>query len=256
MSKISSPIVIAGDVHANLQWTRMLVRSANAVGARTILQLGDMGALWPGRGKGRTETKLDRYLGALGLELIFIDGNHDNHHDLRALEVEADGLAHVRERIKYLPRAGRITLHGMRIAGLGGAFSPDYKSRRPGLDWWPAIEEVEASDVEKLIADGPMDILLTHDVPAAVPIVGTFELSEETRARAQVSRDLLQRAVDATRPRNIFCGHWHQRASAEIHHEDGFLSRVDVLDMDGSPGNAVIVWPGSPLRIEPLIVHG
>lgn len=235
----------------------MLARSANAAGAKTILQLGDLGALWPGRGKGRTETKADRYLDSLALELIFIDGNHDNHHDLRKLEVEADGLARVRERIKYLPRGGRITLSGMVIGGLGGAFSPDYEARSATVNWWPGIEEVEVSDVEKLVAGGPLDILLSHDVPAAVRMVGDLELSEETRARAQVSRDLLQRAVNTIRPANVFSAHWHQRVIGTVDHGNGFQSRVDVLDMDGSQnGNAVLVWPGRPLRIEPLIVRG
>lgn len=257
MSDNESPLVIAGDLHGNLPWARMLARAASAAGARTILQVGDMAALWRGHGKGRAETKLDRYLGALGLELIFIDGNHDNHHDLRELTVEADGLARVRENIKYLPRGGSITLQNLHIGGLGGAFSVDYEWRTPGVDWWPDIEEVEVVDVEKLIAGGALDILLTHDVPSVIQLMGNLELSAETIARAQVSRDLLQRAVDTIRPANVFCGHWHQRLIGAVAHADGFLTRVDVLDMDGSQsGNAVLVWPGAPLRIEALIVRG
>lgn len=257
MSKSASPIVIAGDVHGNLQWMRSLIRSARAAGAETILQVGDLGVLWPGRNKGRFDAKLDRYLCGFGMDLIFIDGNHDHHRELRELEVESDGLARVRERIKYLPRGGRITLHGMRIGGLGGAFSVDYEWRKAGASWWPGIEEVEVTDVEKLIAGGALDILLTHDVPAAIPLTGGLELSDETKARAQVSRDLLQRAVDTIRPPNVFSGHWHQRFIGAVDHPDGSHTRVDGLNMDGSQaGNAVLVRPGRPLKIEPLIVRG
>lgn len=250
-------MAIAGDLHGDLQWARRLIRSARAAGARTIFVVGDLGVLFPGRGKGRYEAKLNRYLSQFGMELVFIDGNHDNHNDLRELKVEGDGLARVKENIKYLPRGGRITLQGLHIGGLGGAFSVDYEWRTPGVDWWPDIEEVKAVDVEKLVAKGALDIMLTHDVPAAIQLMGDFELSDETIARAQVSRDLLQGAVDAIRPAYVFCGHWHQRHIGVVAHADGFQTRVDVLDMNGSQsGNAVLVWPGRPLRIEPLVVRG
>ncbi len=256
MDDAAAPIAIAGDLHGNLQWARMLIRSARTAGVQTILQVGDLGVLWPGRDKGRFDAKLDKYLGGFGMELVFIDGNHDNHHELRQLDVDADGLARVRDRIKYLPRAGRTTVQGLRIGGLGGAFSIDYKWRKAGASWWPGIEEVEAEDVERLVAAGPLDILLTHDAPAAVHLKSELELPEDTIARAQLSRDLLQRAVDHIRPANVFSGHWHVRQIEALHHEDGSESRVDVLNMDGSAaGNAVLVWPGECLKIEPLSVR-
>jgi hypothetical protein len=256
---VVAPLVVAGDWHGNLQWIRHVIRAAHAAGAKTILQVGDLGLLWPGRGKGRFDAKLDRYLDAFNLELLFIDGNHDSHSDLRALEVGPDGLATVLPRIKYLPRGGRTVVQGVSYAGLGGAFSVDYPGRKPGVDWWPGIEEVEPQDVATLVAGGPVDILLTHDVPAAVPMQSTWaDLDAETIGRAQVSRDLLQMAVDALKPAQVFCGHWHVRKTEIVRYPGGAETRVDVLDMDGSGnGNAVLVWPGeAPLRIEPLIVGG
>lgn len=115
----TSPIVVAGDFHGELQWARYLFRSAHAAGAKIILQVGDLGVLWPGAGKGR------------------FDGNHHNHIELRALEVGLDGLATVLPRIRYLLRAGRIVVQGLSIRGLGGAFSVDHEFRKDGVDWWP-----------------------------------------------------------------------------------------------------------------------
>lgn len=113
-------------------------------------------------------------------------------------------------------------------------------------------------DVDKLIAGGPLDVLLTHDVPAAVDMQSKWEdLDPDTVARAQVSRDLLQTAVDTLRPPNVFSGHWHIRKTEFIRHAGGEEIRVDVLDMDGSrEGNAVLVCPGEPLMIVPLIIGG
>jgi predicted phosphodiesterase len=252
------PLVVAGDWHGDLQWARHVIRAAHAAGANTILHVGDLGVLWPGRGKGRFDAKLDRYLDGLNVDLLFADGNHDNHAELRALEVGPDGLAAVLPRIKYLPRAGRAVVQGIRIGALGGAYSVDHPSRKPGIDWWPGIEEVAPEDVEKLIAGGPLDVLLAHDVPAAVDMQSKRDdLDPGTVDRAQVSRYLLQKAVDALRPPNVFSGHWHTRKTDFVHHAGGENTRVDVLDMDGSrDGNAVLVWPGHPLRIEPLTVGG
>lgn len=252
----AEPLVVAGDWHGELQWARHVIRSAHAAGAKTILQVGDLGVLWPGRGKGRFDAKLDRYLSLFDINLLFTDGNHDHHTELRALEVGAEGIAKVLPRIGYLPRAGRTVVQGIQIGALGGAFSVDHPFRKPGVDWWPEIEEVAPEDVDRLVAGGPVDILLTHDVPASVNLQSKWDgLDAVTIARAQVSRDLLQRAVEALRPPNVFSGHWHVRKTSLIAHADGTETRVDVLDMDGSrDGNAVLIWPGDRLRIEPLIV--
>lgn len=253
------PVVVAGDWHGQLQWIRELVRSAKVTGAKSILQVGDLGVLWPGRGKGRFDARLNRFLDEHEMTLIFIDGNHDNHTELRALEVQSDGLATVLPRIKYLPRGGRTTVQGLTVGGLGGAYSVDHPWRTPDVDWWPGVEEVEPDDVDKLIAGGPVDVLLSHDVPAAVQGLQSKwdDLDPETTARALRSRILLQNAVDALKPRQVFAGHWHVRHTELIHYENEaqVQTRVDVLDMDGSKqGNAVLLWLDIPLRVEPLIV--
>ncbi|MET1153248.1 metallophosphoesterase, partial [Arthrobacter sp.] len=129
-----SPFVVAGDLHGDLQWARHLIRSAQTAGAKTILQVGDLGVLWPGAGKGRFDTKLDRYLASFDVDLVFIDGNHDNHTELRALEIGTEGLATVLPRIKYLPRAGHTVVQGLSIGGMGGAFSLDHAFRKAGVD--------------------------------------------------------------------------------------------------------------------------
>ena len=58
---------------------------ARAVGAQTILRLGDLESV-ARVGEGVEPRRNGSLSGSLGLELIFIDGNHDNHHDLRKLK--------------------------------------------------------------------------------------------------------------------------------------------------------------------------
>jgi hypothetical protein len=223
---------------------------------RTALHVGDFGLDWPGAKRGRYEAKLNRYLADLGVTLIVSGGNHDNWDTLDQMAIEADGLASARSNIKVLPRGGRTTLDGVVVGALGGAFSVDYEHRTEGKDWW-SNEEPTPSEAEKLMAGGPVDILIAHDAPSGVPLKGDFELGPELAEQAERTRLLVRQVVDALAVPNVFCGHWHQRRIHELVHPDGRSTRVDVLDMENSrDGNAVLVWPGeAPLRIEPLPVR-
>jgi hypothetical protein len=249
------PVAVAGDWHGNLGWAITVTRSAAREGVSTLLHVGDFGLDWPGPKRGRYESKLNKYLLELGVTLIVSGGNHDNWDTLEKLPVGADGLATFRSNIRVLPRGGRTKIGDLTVGALGGAFSVDNKHRTKGKDWWPN-EEPTPGDALKLIRGGPVDVLITHDAPAGVPLKGDFALPPEIRSGAEQTRVLLRHVVDALAPAHVFCGHWHQRKIHEITHSDGRVSRVDVLNKENSrEGNAVLVWPGeTPLRVEPLLI--
>lgn len=232
--------LILGDLHGDLGWCRQVVRSAAKAGIKQIFQVGDAGFSWPGRNKYKTDARVSHLLQEYGMTMVFIVGNHDNHAELELLRAGPDGLAPLRQNVFLLPRGGRTEYAGLTIGGLGGAFSVDRAWRTEGKDWW-AQEEVQLQDVEKLVAEGPIDILLAHDVPSFVEMRSELDLSRDDEAQADVSRQLLTRAVMATKPRHIFSGHWHTRKISETDLGYGPV-RVDVLHMNGSRwGNAVRV---------------
>lgn len=241
-AKNNDAFAVFGDLHGDLDWARRAVRAAAHAGIKRILQVGDAGFCWPGRKKYKFDRQLNNILTERAMDLVFIDGNHDSHTELRSLPVEADGLARVRDRILYLPRGARFQYAGMTFGGLGGAYSVDRQWRTQGKDWWPE-EEVEKGDVARLAAAGQLDVLLTHDVPMNFPgLQGQFELSPGELEQANRTRNLLQEAVDLLKPRHVFCGHWHQRSAGQLDHSDGSHIRIDVLDMNGSrEGNAIFV---------------
>jgi hypothetical protein len=251
------PFAVAGDWHGDLGWAITAIRSAARDGVTTILHVGDFGLDWPGPKRGRFENRVNKYLVEFGITLIVSGGNHDNWETLGKLPIEADGLASVRSHIKVLPRGGRATMDGLVIGALGGAFSVDYEHRTEGKDWW-SNEEPTREEAENLIAGGSLDILITHDAPAGVPLKGDFELRPELAERAERTRLLLRQVVDCLAVPNVFCGHWHQRRIHELAHPDGRSTRVDVLNMENSRlGNGVLVWPEKwPLRIETLTIRG
>lgn len=252
-----APIAIFGDWHGHAGWAITSLRSAARAGVRTALHVGDLGFDWPGAKRGRYEAKLNKYLVDLGIMLVISGGNHDNWDTLEKLVVEADGLANVRSNIRVLPRGGRTLVEGLVVGGLGGAFSVDYEHRTEGRDWW-STEEPTLAEAEKLVNDGPLDVLITHDAPFGVPLKGVVPLRPEIVERADRTRLLLRQVVDSLMVPQVFCGHWHQRCIHELAHPNGRFTRVDVLDMENSRlGNGVLVWSGEGgLRIEPLPIQG
>ncbi|MET3143487.1 UNVERIFIED_ORG: hypothetical protein ABIB13_003223 [Arthrobacter sp. UYEF2] len=251
------PIAVFGDWHGDAGWSLTAIRSAAREGARTALHVGDFGFDFPGAKRGRYENKLNRYLVELELTLVVSLGNHDNHDTASKLEIEADGMGRIRSNIRLLPRGGRAMLEGVVVGGLGGAFSVDANHRTAGRDWW-ANEEPTEQEARALMGGGPVDLLITHDVPAGVPLRGDFELSEELRRRADVTRHLLADVVQELKPPHLVAGHWHQRLTHDLVRNDGGVTRVDVLAAENSrAGNGILVWPlERPLQIEPLIIKG
>lgn len=253
----SAPWAAFGDWHGHLGMGLAAIRSASDQGVSTLIHVGDFGLDWPGAERGRYEKKLNTLLLERGAVLVVSPGNHDNLSAINLLDVREDGLISWRSNIRVLPKGGRTVIDGLRVGALGGAFSVDKAWRREGKDWWPD-EEPTAEQAEQLIAGGDLDVVITHDVPAGVPMKPGTDLPPEILAQADRTRVLLRETVDRLVPRHVFCGHWHQRVVAEISHPDGRVTRVDVLASEQSKtGNGVLVYPGEPpLRIEPLIIRG
>lgn len=253
-----APFAVVGDVHGDIQWLRDVVVSCARENVWTILQVGDLGLDWPGRNRARMEARLERLLADEGMTMVTCGGNHDNWDTLSALVTEPDGLATWRPHIRFLPRGGRTEIAGLTVGALGGACSIDGPPfRTEGKDWW-ANEEPTLEEANHLIAGGPVNVLLAHDVPAAVPMKSDMDLPINLLAKANRTRELLQTVVDELKPRYLFAGHWHQRVTHELLHATGERTRVEVLAHEYHRwGNAVLVQPGPLLlAIEPLHIKG
>lgn len=233
--------VIAGDWHGNTRWMRQALRCASRDGYTFLIHVGDLKALWydeypdfPERGSFTAE--LAHELEDLGMVLVFADGNHDVHPKLRNLPLNADGFGVISDRLLYAPRGQRWTLGGVRFGTLGGAYSIDRWRGSKGRDWFEE-EVTTAEDVEALGAD-PLDVLITHDVPAGINVVSVMDIPEALERESYIVRSLLRDAVRATSPKLVFSGHWHQRGTSLM---PGMDTRVHVLDMEFRPGNLVTV---------------
>ena len=113
--------------------------------------------------------------------------------------------------------------------------------RNPGSDWWD-YEETTDEQVEKAIAWGDTDLLITHESPETVTPAVRHILDEPAPWRPQsalrdsaAGRARLERVLRATRPRLAAHGHYHAHDYRTL--EDG--SQILSLRCDGQSGNAV-----------------
>lgn len=205
-------VLIAGDVHGNVSWFRHLCDVALEQGCDAVLQLGDFG-FWPHVSTGRRfQDEASRHAARAGVVVYWIDGNHENHAQLRAL-ARSGGFVAVADRCVYISRGHRWTWSGVRFGALGGAFSIDWRDRVPGTSWWP--EEVTTDSDVELLGSAPLDVLVSHEAPAGIPLAG-FPLPASDQVRTEEVRELIRAAVEATQPRLVLHGHWHRRYTYEL----------------------------------------
>jgi hypothetical protein len=240
-------VLLAGDWHGNPAWAETCFEVAGTEGCRWVLQLGDFG-LWPGREDDWLD-HVNRLADGSGTELVWIDGNHENHDALDRWRphADADGLVRMRDRVRWASRGSRWAWSGTRFGALGGAVSMDRFLRRSGVNWWPQ-EAVSQEDVDRL-GDGPLDVLVTHAAPSTVDRPHRrLPVPEDIIADAVQVRARLDQAVRRTRPRLVVHGHYHQRLTAEL----TGLSVEGLAHDKSAPAEALAVLelPGD-LRLRP-----
>lgn len=250
---LMSRICFAGDWHGDLGWGIASLKSAVETGASLLVQVGDLGADWPGLHKTRFGDRLSLAAERAGIPIAFVRGNHDNTGVLFPLPVEPEGYAKLREHIWYIPDGGRFEHEGIAIGGLGGATSSDRVRRRleeakgrgkPRTIYWPE-EVVDRHAAIRLALAGPLDVLVTHEMPDG-PWVADYNPREGDDASydrdARMDREIVAIARDRTHPRLHVFGHWHRRRSimTDSNHVGRYL--LEGLGMNGNREGSMIVW--------------
>ena len=171
-------------------------------------------------------------------EVLFIGGNHEPYIWLETMQEGGEILP----GIHYLGRASVVERGGLRIAGLSGIHSPKRYEQPISADWSDkkgTLKEptyFRKPDVERLLAQAPVDILLTHDWPQ-----GLFGYFGNPQSRA---------LLHALRPRLHLAGHMHRPARKTITHDDGSETLIIGLNHAGYGEGDVLLFQsdGSTLR--------
>lgn len=226
-------VAFAGDWHGNGYWAREAIKYAAEQGAEIIVHLGDFGYDFTRDYRQTVEAALRR----AGLTLQFVDGNHENFPKLYGdWSIGDDGRREISPRVHHLPRGYRWEWDGVKFLALGGAFSVDRRWRELGTSWWTE-ETITEEDMQRCMADGETDILISHDTPAGYAIPGTAGnvswIPHDALEQAYEHRRRLAEVVDVVAPKVIFHGHYHSAYQRRVEYGYGPAS-IYGLDCDGS----------------------
>lgn len=232
-------LMLAGDVHGDLNHWQVLTGACRRFGVNRIFQLGDFGYFdHLGSHRGNMD-KISKIAARNDVHIYWLDGNHDNHPLLWDLYQEEDdeGFIVVRDNIRYSPRGHHWTWEGVRFVSVGGAYSIDKEYRHPGVSWWDT-EMITENDVQKAVSGGKVDVALFHDAPKHVDLLPYFHVRGTNAFYKQDHNSLLNRerlhdVVVGCEPKYIWHGHMHLRYMDDRFHIGGHPVRVEGLGMNG-----------------------
>lgn len=236
--------LVAGDWHADQIWApHVIARLPDLLpdeSPRIVLHAGDFG-IWGGQHGTAYLDRVDKSLTRYDAHIYVVEGNHEDFHLLHALAGSSDPrhAVQLRPTITWLPRGFRWTWHGRTWLALGGAVSVDRVARTPGVDWFPE-EQITEAQTHRIMDDGPADVMLCHDAPAAVPLrlpppPQWWDLRD--LARSDRHRERLQAIVEVVQPTHLIHGHYHLEHDTVIQMPYGPLAVTGLDQNNARQGN-------------------
>lgn len=244
-----SRIMIAGDTHANRSHLTYLFESAKTQDVDRIFVVGDFG-YWPRWAGGQRFIKhAEKLTIDYGIELYWLDGNHEDHHAMKSLTPDESGFARTTSpygeypgsKVFYSPRGHVWEWDGLRFMSVGGAYSVDKDYRVIGEDYF--IEEVITDrDIQRAVSNAggkQIDVLLTHDTPGVTETLEAqlwrigrgYKLDSD----AVFNRTQLDQIVREVHPRFMFHGHYHLNYTETVIDDvNDLYIKVQGLDRDDS----------------------
>lgn len=241
--KVEGRALLVGDTHADNNFLMDALEAAQEAGCSHVVQLGDFGFIWDHL---RTYEAINNAFAEADIQLIWIDGNHENFDLMLTLGIDPNATEPVRthSHITYIPRGVVFDLGGRKCMGFGGAYSIDKYRRVPGSSWW-SQETITDEQVQRVV-DNPtqVDVLFTHDVPLLGPVLHSYMLQYGYKldGDSKANRQRLERVIEAVRPLRIFHGHMHIPYGDLIETEWGDVA-VRGLSCNGQRGSIRLLEP-------------
>lgn len=168
-------LAITGDLHGDLTFKR--IYQAKKLGYTHLIVCGDFGYIWDGSLK---ENKRLDYLNKIGVQILFCDGNHENHvllNEYPILEMYEGKVHKIRDNVIHLIRGEIYNINNNSFWVFGGANSTDKEYRVEGKTWWkeemPTRIEMEYGTSTLVGNDFKINYIITHTCyPKALGRVG------------------------------------------------------------------------------------
>ena len=235
-------ILMVGDLHGDTAALIKVLACAVDKGADVIVQLGDFG-FWPRVEFGRKFLrKAEARLAEVGLELWWVDGNHEDHQALATRRIESDGRRRVSDHVWHLPRGHRWMWGNTVWVAAGGAVSVDRYRGSEGK-WWFPDEVLTDTEVDQIIDLGHADVIVAHDAPwgaGTLERLFSFDLPPSERQsswpvdRLEESDTHMRRVgrlVDGVGAGRFFHGHLH------VHYDDELAAPHGSVEIRGLGDN-------------------
>ena len=146
-----------------------------------VVVLGDFGLVWslPNEKYYKQEQNYFKQFTQKPYQLLFLDGNHDNHLLLNQLPIKdycngKVGVAYSDNygEVLYLKRGEVYLFDNKKYLVLGGATTHSYLEEKDGLNWWKE-ETLQLKDVKNCLKNlkkhnFEVDYVLTHTCPSFV----------------------------------------------------------------------------------------
>lgn len=245
-------VLFAGDIHGNTDHMSWVGRIAHVEACDYIVACGDFG-YWPHFEFGQSFLRhVDDVCRDAGVNLVWVDGNHENHDVLSSLRGDGDDLVFTGERHAWLPRGAVIQLGDLTVMGHGGAYSVDWEERSEGVSWWRG-ETISEGDLRRLAERQlpDVDILVTHEAPFPEGDLVQPLTYKDYIPASWAQRERVTDIVGMVEPSLVFCGHHHRRASFFTDPTaSGKQVRVNVLGRDTMGGESVFVMDMTHADVE------
>ena len=202
---------ITGDIHGDVARLILFIQRMKLKSGDKICVLGDAGILW--RNDKKDTDYIIKYWDEYsnGVELYFIDGNHENFNLLNSLPVDENNMGIVSDKIHYLRRGCVYEINGKRILSCGGADSVDWYRRTEGLSWWKE-ETISQADIDRVPA-GHYDYVFTHCCPRSifennkVYLITLANIDQDVVNHC--SEDMLEKLMNKITFDHFYFGHYH-----------------------------------------------
>lgn len=214
---------VTGDTHGNhdiakFSSERFNARTTKLTSNDYAMICGDFGAIWSGD---YFDKVILRYWNEKPYNILFVDGNHENHNLLDSMPIETwnGGKVHkICDNVYHLMRGQIFTIDDKKIFTFGGASSHDKKYRTENLSWWtrelPSETEINEAIENLDKVNWKVDYIFTHCCGNGIQ----NHIDQDGIYETDLLTDFLDKVYLKAEFKDWYCGHYHRNKDIENIH--------------------------------------